>query len=304
MVTNPLMEKAIQMVAQIDDLPTIPVVAMQVLQLLDNPDVEVEEVVDLMMSDPVMTARILKLINSPVFKPTHEITSLKRALVYMGLRHVREIALTTSLIQVFEEDSGALGGNTFWEHSFGVGMVSKIIAKKVGYKDQEKAYIAGIIHDLGEIILSNYLREQFSRVLDSIRNRSANLVSAEIELLGTSHCEVGLCMARKWNFPDAYCEVIALHHSPADAVIEPVLCAIVNLADLFCSVVKGLDYGGKEWISFNLQEEQAWHILKKHSPSLAEMDVERFYYELDDAVPNVRELVESIFGTKQGQEAQ
>ena len=304
MVTNPLMEKAIQMVAQIDDLPTIPVVAMQVLQLLDNPDVEIEEVVDLMMSDPVMTARILKLINSPVFKPTHEITSLKRALVYMGLRHVREVALTTSLIQAFEEDSGALGADTFWEHSFGVGMVSKIIARQVGYRDLEKAYIAGIIHDLGEIILSNYMREPFIKVLDSIRNRSTTLVSAEIELLGTSHCEVGLCMARKWNFPEAYCEVIALHHSPAEAVIEPVLCAIVNLADLFCSVVRGLDYGGKEWISFNLQEEQAWHILKKHSPSLAEMDVERFYYELDDAVPNVQELVESIFGTKKGTEAQ
>ena len=302
MVTNPLMEKAIQMVAQIDDLPTIPVVAMQVLQLLDNPDVEVEEVVDLMMSDPVMTARILKMINSPVFKPEHEITSLKRALVYMGLRHVREIALTTSLIQAFEKDSGALGGNTFWEHSFGVGMVAKIIAKKVGYKDLEKAYIAGIIHDLGEVFLSNYMREPFSRVLDSIKDRPANLVSAEIALLGTSHCEIGLCMARKWNFPEVYCEVIALHHSPANAVIEPALCAIVNLADLFCSVVRGLDYGGKEWVYFNLQEEQAWHILKKLSPSLAEMDVERFYYELDDAVLAVRELVESIFGSKQGPE--
>jgi putative nucleotidyltransferase with HDIG domain len=277
-------------------------VATQVLQLLDQPDVEIEAVADLMLSDPVMTARILKLINSPVFKPEHEITSLKMALVYMGLRHIREVTLTTSLIEVFGEDAGALKLEAFWEHSFGVGMVSKIIARNVGYKDLEKAYIAGIIHDLGEVFLSTYMREQFGNLLASIKNRPTRLVDAEIMQLGTSHCEIGFCMARQWNFPEAYCEVIALHHAPAKAELEPVLCAIVNLADLFCCV-RGLDYGGQEWISFNLQEEEAWQILKKLAPHLEEMDVERFCYELDDAIIDIDALVESIFGVKRPPEA-
>lgn len=291
---NLMMERAEILVGAVDDLPTIPIVATQVLQLLDDPDISVEEIADLMLTDQVMTARVMKLINSPVYRPAQEITSLKRALVYIGLRHVRELALTTSVIDVFDRTSGALELNAFWEHSFGVGMVSKIIARKVGYQDLEKAYISGIIHDLGEVFLSNFLREPFLEVLEHIKTRPIKLVDAEAELLGTTHCEIGLCMARKWSFPDAYCDVIAYHHTPIEAKVDPVLCAIVNLSDLFCTV-RGLNYGGREWISFNLSDEEAWTILKNESPALAQMDVERFCYELDDAIPDVQELVSSIF---------
>ena len=291
---NQMIERAEILVGAVDDLPTIPIVATKVLQLLDDPDVSVEEIADLMLSDQVMTARVMKLINSPVYKPTQEITSLKRALVYLGLRHVRELALTTSVINAFDGTSGALELNAFWEHSFGVGMVSKIIAQKIGYQDLEKAYIAGIIHDLGEVFLSNFLREPFLEVLEYIKVHPVKLVDAEAELLGTTHCEIGLCMARKWNFPDAYCDVIAYHHNPSEATVDPILCAIVNLADLFCTV-RELNYGGREWISFNLSDEEAWTILKNESPAFADMDVERFCYELDDAIPDVKELVSSIF---------
>jgi hypothetical protein len=94
-----------------------------------------------------------------------------------------------------------------------------------------------------------------------------------------------------------YCEVIAQHHTPGEATLDPILCAIVNLADLFCSV-RELNYGGLEWVSFNLAEEEAWQILKNESPKLAELDVERFCYELDDAIPDVKDLVASIFTAK------
>lgn len=289
-----MMERAEILVGAVDDLPTIPLVATKILQLLDDPDVSTEEIADLMLTDQVMTARVMKLLNSPVYKPTQEITSLKRALVYLGLRHVRELALTTSVINAFDGTSGALELNSFWEHSFGVGMVSKIIAQMVGYQDLEKAYIAGIIHDLGEVFLSNFMRDPFMEVLEYIKAHPVKLVDAEEKLLGTTHCEIGLCMARKWNFPEAYCDVIAYHHSPQEATVDPILSAIVNLSDLFCTV-RGLNYGGREWISFNLSDEAAWTILKNESPALAKMDVERFCYELDDAIPDVRELVSSIF---------
>ncbi|MDD2852858.1 MAG: HDOD domain-containing protein [Desulfuromonadaceae bacterium] len=293
---NQMMERAEILVGAVDDLPTIPVVATKVLQLLDDPDVQVEEIADLMLSDQVMTARVMKLINSPVYKPTQEITSLKRALVYLGLRHVRELALTTSVIDVFGGTSGALELNAFWEHSFGVGMVSKIIAQKIGYEDLEKAYISGIIHDLGEVFLSNFLQEPFMEVLEYIKAHPVKLIDAEAQLLGTTHCEIGLSMARKWNFPDAYCDVIEHHHNPGSATVDPILCAIVNISDLFCSV-RGLNYGGREWISFNLSEEEAWTILKNKAPGLAQMDIERFCYELDDAVPDVSALVSAIFNS-------
>jgi len=291
-----MIKRAEDLVGTIEDLPTIPVVATQVLLLLDKPEVRIEEVADLMLTDQVMTARVMKMVNSPVFKPSHEITSLRLALVYLGLKHIREVALTTSLIDAFGSDTGNFDISAFWEHSFGVGMVSKIIAGKIGYNDIEKAYIGGIIHDLGVVFLSQYQREEFQAILDSIKDKPIKLVDAEIERMGTTHCEIGLCMARKWNFPEAYCELISYHHAPTEATIDPVLCAIVNLSDLFCSV-RGLNYGGMEWVSFNLVEEEAWQILRKAAPNLANLDVERFCYELDDAIPDVKALVSSIFNS-------
>ncbi len=291
---NLMMERAEIVVGAVDDLPTIPIVATKVLQLLNNPDVRVEEIADLMLTDQVMTARVMKLLNSPVYKPTQEISSLKRALVYLGLRHIRELALTTSVIDAFDTRTGALELNAFWEHSFAVGMVSKIIAKKIGFKDSEKAYISGILHDLGEVFLSSFLRDPFIKVLDHVETHSVKLLDAEEELLGTTHCEIGLSMARKWNFPDSYCDVISYHHNPAQAKVDPVLCSIVNLADLLCTV-RGLNYGGRIRLRFNLRAEDAWAILVNACPGLVQMDVERFCYELDDAIPDVTALVSSMF---------
>jgi HD-like signal output (HDOD) protein len=287
-----MIEKALILIEHVEDLPTIPAVATRILALLERQDVEIEEIADLMLSDQVMAARVLKLINSPAYKPSHEITSLKRALIHLGVRHIRELVLTTSLIKVFGESTGALQVDTFWEHSFGVGMVAKIIAGKMGYPDLDKAYIAGIIIDLGEVFLSSCLSDEFRMVLDSVHGESLSMVQAEALQFGTTHCEIGLCLARKWNFPEAYCEVIACHHAPLDATIDQVLCAIVNLADLFWSV-RELDYCG--WVSFNLDDEPAWRILKSQAPNLGDIDEARFRYELEDALPGVKALVASIF---------
>lgn len=289
-----MLETARSMVATIDDLPTIPAVATQVLQLLNNPEVHIDEVADLMLVDQVMTARVMKMVNSPVYRPSQEVTSLKRALVYLGLRHIKEVALTSSFINAFEDKGGVLEVGPCWEHAFGVGMVAKVIAEKIHYPDLEKAYIGGIIHDIGEVVLSYYRAEQFAAVLEMTRQRPIKLIDAEAETFGTTHAEIGYCISEKWNFPEAYREAILYHHDPRAASSDPVLCSIINLADLFCTV-RDLNYGGRSWVVFNLAEEDGWQILKEQFPSLAQLDVERFCYELDDAVPDVKELVSSIF---------
>ncbi len=288
------LKKAQEMVEKITDLPTIPIVATKVLELLDKPDVELEEVADMILTDQVLAARVIKIVNSPLYRSSAEIKSVKRALVYLGFRHIRELALTCSFIEAFQGKDGAFDVMTFWEHSFGVGIVAKIIAQRARYMDTEKAYLAGIIHDIGEVFLSYYYKDEFLGILNEIKGESYKLVDAEERYLGTNHSFIGLAIAQKWNFPAEYCEVISLHHSPEAAAIDPTLVAIVNLSDLFCSV-RQLDYGGREWVTFNLAEEKAWDILKQFAPHIAKLDVERFCYELDDRVPEVQDLVKSIF---------
>jgi HD-like signal output (HDOD) protein len=289
-----MLEKAQRLVGGVVNLPTIPAIATRVAGLLDNPDVEVEEVAELILTDQVMATRVIKIVNSPLFKPMHEISSLKRALIYLGLHRIREVALTCSIIKAFECGEGVFDIRTFWQHSFGVGIVSRIIAQRVRYPEVEKAYICGIIHDIGEVFLSNYLKDDFQKIVDLLKGTSHSFIDAEALWLGTTHCEIGVCLAKKWNFPLDYCEVIAHHHDPRKASLDPMLVAIVNLADLFCSV-RHLDYGGREWVSFNLAEENAWEILQGFSPNLAGFDVERFCFELDERVPEIQDLVDSIF---------
>jgi len=289
-----MLEKAKLLVSGVINLPTIPAIATRVASLLDNPDVEVEEVAELILTDQVLATRVIKIVNSPLFKPMHEITSLKRALIYLGLHRIREIALTCSIIRAFEEGDGIFDIRTFWQHSFGVGTVSRIIAQRVRYPEVEKAYICGIIHDIGEVFLSIYLKDNFQKVVDNLKGTSHSFIDAEALWLGTTHCEIGVCLAKKWNFPADYGEVIAFHHDPLKATLDPVLVAIVNLADLFCSV-RHLDYGGREWVSFNLAEENAWKTLQAYSPKLASLDVERFCFELDERESEIKDLVDSIF---------
>jgi len=288
------LEKAQLLIREVTNLPTIPAIATRVAGLLDNPDVELEEVAELILTDQVMASRVIKIVNSPLYRPMHQIGSLKRALIYLGLHRIREIALTCSIIKAFEGESGVFDIKTFWQHSFGVGIVSRIIAQRVRYPQAEKAYICGIIHDIGEVFLSSRLNDEFQNIVDLIRGTSGCFIEAEALLLGTTHCEIGLCLAKKWNFPGDYCDVIAHHHDPEQAELDPMLVAIVNLADLFCSV-RHLDYGGREWVSFSLAEERSWQVLKAYSPNLAGLDVERFCFELDERVPEIMDLVDSIF---------
>jgi HD-like signal output (HDOD) protein len=288
------MEKAEAMIRQVVNLPTIPETMTRVTHLLDDPDVELDEVAEVILTDQVMASRVIKIVNSPMFRPMHQIKSLKRALIYLGFRRIREIALTCSIIKTFEGKEGVFDVKTFWEHSFGVGIVSKIIAQRVRYPETEKAYICGIVHDIGEVFLSSYMSAEFQKIVDLIKGTCHSFAEGELFMLGTTHCDLGFCLAKKWNFPLEYCDVIENHHTPQDATFDPMLVAIVNLADLFCSV-RNLNYDNSEWVSFSLTEEKSWEILQRYSPNFSDLDVERFCFELDERVAEIEEMVRSIF---------
>jgi HD-like signal output (HDOD) protein len=288
------MEKAEAMIRQVVNLPTIPETMTRVTALLDDPNVELDEVAEVILTDQVMASRVIKIVNSPMFRPMHQIKSLKRALIYLGFRRIREIALTCSIIKTFEGKEGVFDVKTFWEHSFGVGIVSKIIAQRVRYPETEKAYICGIVHDIGEVFLSSYMSAEFQKIVDLIKGTCHTFAEGELFMLGATHCDLGFCLAKKWNFPLEYCDVIENHHTPKDATFDPMLVAIVNLADLFCSV-RNLNYDNSEWVSFSLTEEISWEILQRYSPNFSDLDVERFCFELDERVAEIEEMVRSIF---------
>ena len=279
----------------ISDLPTIPAVVSKVVSQLENKLADPDEIADLILSDQVLAARVIRVVNSPLYHRRDQITSVKRALMLIGFKSVREMILTSYFIEGLKEKDQPFDMKMFWSHSFAVGALSRRIAGIVNYKDIEKAYLVGILHDIGKVFLGHYCKDEYGRMLAGIQNTRIATHDAEYNYFGTTHSEVGLCLAQRWNFPAEYGEVISCHHSSEMAVTDPVLTAIVSLADFYCMSHVTADYVAQASMP-GQSEENAWMELKKRGIPLSS-SLEHFLSDLDEVYETISNEVVLLFDT-------
>jgi putative nucleotidyltransferase with HDIG domain len=291
-----MMIKARKLFKDVSDLPTIPVIVSRVIRLLDNHESSPDEIADLILSDQVLAARVIRVVNSPLYMPGSKITSVKRALLYLGFRSVREMILTSYIVDGFRRQEQPFDLNVFWMHSFSVGSMSRRIAEMVGYGDTETAYLVGIIHDIGKVFLGHYFKEEYGEMLSTINYTRSTTYDAEMEYFGTTHSELGLCLAQRWNFPPVYCDVISHHHSFDLAIEDPLLTAIVTLADFFCLAYTISDSVAQATKPAR-SEESAWNLLKQHSRTPLPGNLGDFFFMLNDEYVGVFREVNQIFNT-------
>lgn len=279
----------------VSDLPGIPGIVSQVISLLDNPDADPDKIADLILSDQVLAARVLWVVNSPLFRVATEITSVKRALLHIGFQAIRELILTRYFVDAFKNLEQPFDIKVFWLHSFNVGAVSRLVAGKVGYRDSEKAYLAGIVHDIGKVFLGHYLRKEYGEMLAGINGTRYRTYEAEQEFFGTTHSEVGLCLAQRWNFPPDYCDIISYHHTSELAILDPILTAIVSLSDFFC-LNHDASNGeiGELAIQATRSEENAWRVLNQLSNRPLEKDIPAFFATLSDGYAEIADEVDVL----------
>ncbi|MHB8057428.1 MAG: HDOD domain-containing protein [Desulfuromonadaceae bacterium] len=296
------MEKVAMMIAarklfkDISDLPTIPAIVSRVVAMLDNQDASPDEVADLILSDQVLAARVIRVVNSPLYRTSNTIVSVKRALLFLGFKSVREMILTSYFVDGFRHKEQPFDMKMFWVHSFSVGAISRRIARMVDYQDVEKAYLVGIIHDIGKVFLGHYCKEEYGRMLAGISNTSATTYDAESEFFGTTHCEVGLCLALRWNFPPAYCDVISSHHSTEAVSEDPLLTSIVALADFYCLSHGTYDSVAQASIP-GQSEDNAWEVVSQFSANTLPSSLEHFLSALDEEYDAVALEVNQLFNT-------
>jgi len=282
---------------KIEYVPTIPIVVNQVLVELQKPDVDLDEVADIIMADQVLTLRIIRLINSAFWGLQHQVQSLKEAIVYLGLREVRNVVLTTWLVNVFVSKVAKFKIETFWEHSFGCALLCRLIARQIGYHDPDRAYLGGLLHDVGEVIFCQYFPEEFAQIVYLVENQMISFHEAEEKIMGINHTDIGIWLIDHWHLPHYLGEVIEKHHTPQEAEHEPDLVAIVNLADLFCRL-RGLGYGFYEKLEVIFENEPAWQVLTNINSSLKDIDLEKFTLDLDDRVDEVKVAVQGIYSAE------
>ena len=291
-----MMIKARRLFKDISDLPTIPAIVSKVVSMLDSQEADPDEIADLILSDQVLAARVVRVVNSPLYRTNSPILSIKRALLFIGFKSVREMILTSYIVDGFKHKEQPFDMKMFWMHSFSVGAISRRIARLLGYPDLEKAYLVGILHDIGKVFLGHYCKDEYGHMLESIKNTSYTTYEAEYEFFGTTHSEVGLCLAQRWNFPSIYCDVISYHHTSELATEDPLLTAIIAVADFYCLSHNSSDGVAQASIP-GRSEENAWNVFKQLAADPLPSGLENFLSDLDEEYEAISQEVNVLFNT-------
>jgi len=279
----------------LDAMPSVPAIVQPLAGLLrQDPDqVKLEKVVELVSYDSTIAAQCLRMANSPLFGRRNTET-VRGAVLALGIKRIEAIVLGCCLNRIVPPDKWALDALTFWRHCLGCALVSTRMARLIGYPDPEKAYLAGLLHDLGMLVNTVTCTEEYRRTIAQARERRMCLDESERECLGFTHCQSGAILAQQWKFSSDVIAVIEFHHNEAKAPIARPLVALVHLSDLLCRL-RDLGYGYYEAIGVDLAGDAAWSTLVESYPALAKMDLARLTMDIDGAMDEITAVVDAVF---------
>jgi len=237
------------------DMPALPQVVNDIMSLTENPNSTIQDIERTVLKDQGLTARILRLANSAHYGYPRRISTISEASVLLGFQAIRSIALTASVngLLVKEVEGYRLEENELWRQSQSTAIVARYISKKVRFAKIDQAYVAGLLRDIGKVIVNYYLNEHFTQIMSTIENENVSFLDAEEKVLGFNHGQVGSEVAKKWNLPEELIEAIEYHHTPEKATKNKKLTAIVHVAD---AIVMAMGIGlGADGMVYHLSEE-------------------------------------------------
>ncbi len=280
----------------LDAMPTIPAIVQPLAKLLQLPAerVDVEEVVRLVSYDSSIAAQCLRMANSPLFGRRNTET-VRSAILALGLKRVQAILLGCSLNKVVPADKWALEATTFWRHSLGCALVSRKLATLIQYAEPEKAYLAGLLHDLGILVNTLACTEEYRKCMAAAREEHLPLDLLEEKHLGFNHCQSGKILAEHWKFSADILAVIEFHHHVVGDCPDASLVALVHVSDLLCRV-RNLGHGHYEAMAVDLAADDAWATLQKHCPEIGKLDLARLTLDIDGAMDEIVAIVDTVFG--------
>jgi HD-like signal output (HDOD) protein len=256
-----LQEKLKRITEKIVGLPTLPSMLQNINRLMLNPRTSAKEVAQLISSDPAIASKVLRVVNSSFYGFPNRIASISHAIVILGFNTVKSIVLSSTIFDVFKGDKSnqLFDRNNFWRHSVGCGASARAVGRVIGSKALEEIFIAGLLSDIGKIVLDQFLHEHFVKILERTRSTNCLLAKAEQDHLGITHAEVGAWLFEKWNMSKGLIEAIRYHHNPAMAGENKELAAIVHLADI---LVRSIRFGSGGDNKIPAISDTAWQSLR------------------------------------------
>lgn len=222
-----------ELVARVEDLPVLPVIVGQVMRLTEDPDSTAADLNGVIGQDQALTAKILRLANSAYYGFPRRIGTITEAVILLGFNTIRNLVLTASVSQVLEREAPGYGlaKGELWRHALTSAMAARLLARKVRYRGAEEAFVAGLLHDIGKLILSHYVANSYEEIRQRVAEENVPFMVAEQAVLGFDHARVGGLVAEKWNLPEGLVEAICLHHEPRRAERNPPLVAFTHAGD-------------------------------------------------------------------------
>ena len=222
-------------VEDLSNLPTLPAFVTVITSMVEDDSASAQEIGDIIQRDQVLSARILKLVNSPVYGFPRRISSVTHALVLLGFNVVKGLVLSTAVFNDLATEASGL-----WKHSLGTALLSRRIGRELNVLDPEECMIAGLLHDLGKVILSHLALEDYVEAMATAHSSGRHIAEVEREVFGVDHTRVALWLAIRWHLPERLTDALTFHHNPSQARNNMQMAAIVHVADI---LARAMEYG-------------------------------------------------------------
>jgi HD-like signal output (HDOD) protein len=266
-------ERVRKLVERVQGLPTLPSMLNNINQMILNPKTSAKEVAQVISSDPALTSKVLRVVNSSFYGFPNRITTITHAIVILGFNTIKSIVLSSTIFDVFRRTvkPGDFDRTEFWKHSIGCGAAAKVIGRRLNYPMLEELFIAGLLHDVGKIVLDQFIPDKFVEVLNLVRSRDILVVEAEAQILGATHADVGAWLFEKWNLSKGLVETTRCHHNPALASDSPKFAEIIHVSDILVRAIRFGNGGDNKipalhegaWKSLGLQEAEMDDLLSQ-----------------------------------------
>jgi len=219
-----------EIIRRVDALPTLPAVLERVRAEMADPLSSASDVARIISTDPAVAGKVLQVANSAAYGFSRKIADITQAIAWLGLRETYQIALSVRALEMFAANK-KFDYERFRKHSTRCAAAATVVAKRCALKDSAGIFAAGLLHDIGKLVLVDAMLERYIRIAARVEEEGADSVVVEEEELGVSHAEIGFLLADHWQFPPEMSEAIRLHHKPELAQTGPPFAAIISLAD-------------------------------------------------------------------------
>lgn len=269
------------LIADSPELGSPPLVYQRLVDVINHPRGGAQDVANVIAQDTALTGRLLKLVNSAFFSFPNRIETVSQAVSLVGTSQVRDLALATSIVEAFKDlPAELIDLDAFWRHSLACGVAARVIAGLRGEPNVERFFVAGILHDVGRLVL--YLRApgEARAVLSHARETARSLLETEQEVLGFDHAHIGGTLLDRWRMPESLRDGVRFHHEPTKAVRFASDVATVHVADIFANALQLGSSGERILPRFSAH---AWQVLAV-DPRVIHLAVAQIDREYDAAV--------------------